>query len=67
MHSIERTATDVAQLLRRFENIVAYTPVRAFLFISLALFIYFMITFDVWWGLGWGCLLFSCLCSALGI
>ena len=63
----ERANSDISQLLKRFENIIAFSPVRIALLILLWCYMLYLISIDVWWGLGWGLLLFGALCSILGI
>ena len=66
MHS-DRASADIAQLLRRFENIIAFTPVRiifGFIYIF-AIFETMLVNF--WFGLGWACLGSVVLCRAWGV
>ena len=63
----ERANADIAQLFQRFEKIIAFSPVRIALLLSLWLYVLYLISLDVWWGMGWGALLFGALCSILRI
>lgn len=63
----DRANADIASLLRRFENILAFTPVRiAFIFIFMIVVFELMLV-DPWFGLGWACLGGVVLAAILGV
>ena len=55
MHS-DRAGADVVQLLRRFENIIAFTPVRIALVMIFMIVVFECALVNIWFGLGWACL-----------
>lgn len=61
----ERADANIASLLRRFENIIAYTPVRIVLFCISALFVFSLMRTNFYWGAGWGCLVWGVLSPVL--
>lgn len=63
----ERANANIAQLLRRFENIIAFTPVRIALIFTFMMIIFELMRVEFWSGLGWACLGSVVLCAILGI
>ena len=67
MSHLDRAGADIAQLLRRFENIIAYTPVRIALIFVFIIAVFQAVLVNVWFGLGWACLGGGILSVVLGV